>query len=181
MKQLLPLFHFFFISVPLAEITCRMVANSVWNGLDQNRFLFSDDKFSCLLSGVINCKDVVAIDSDCVHAVSNSSYCDTVTSILVVNGSWNCVHIVSAEEHCLAPESSCEIHCWVKIAFWCWTVSEVGNSNSILVFYSKLVSCSWGLWDLSTERRRHSNKIDFFASIMDRHLPTFTDIKMISC
>ena len=97
-EEFLPLLHFFIITVALREIGSRVITDTIGDGLDQCGSLLRDDDFSCLLAGVVYSKDIVTVDSDGWHAVCNTSHCNTVSCILIVDGGRDCVHIVSAEE-----------------------------------------------------------------------------------
>jgi len=94
-----------------------MVTLSIRNCLNKDGCFVSDDKFTSLFNGKVNSEEIVSVDTDSRHTIRDTSNGDTVTSVLVVNGGRNGVHIISTEKECLAAESRSEVECRVEITF----------------------------------------------------------------
>ena len=109
-----------------------MIAHSIRNGLDKCWSLFFDDNLPSLFACVVDSENIISIDSDCGHTVGNTSYSDTISSILIINRCGNSIHIVSTEEHCLTSESGSEIQGGVEITLRGSTFTEIGNGDSVL-------------------------------------------------
>ena len=69
----------------------------------------------------------------------------------------------------------------MKVSFWCCSFTKVSYSYSIFAIYSIIITSSWCLWKLRTQRRWNCANIHLFTSIMNRHLLSFTKIFKVSC
>ena len=68
----------------------------------------------------------------------------------------------------------------MKVSFWCCSFTKVSYSYSIFAIYSIIITSSWCLWKLRTQRRWNCANIHLFTSIMNRHLLSFTTIIYIA-
>ncbi len=87
-----------------------MVTHPVGDGLNEHGPLLLDDDLPRLLAGHVYREYVVAVNSDGGHAIGDTPHRDAISRILVINGRRNGVHVVPAEEQCLAPQSGREVH-----------------------------------------------------------------------
>ena len=116
-----------------------------------------------------------------MHSIGDTPYSYPITSILIVYWGWNCVHIVSAVEKCLATKSSCKVERRVEISFWGSAFAKVSHSNSVVTIYSILVSGTGSLRNLCAKRRRDSNYVKILGTVMNRHLFALANVKLITC
>ena len=129
-----------------------MVPYPVSHSFDENRTLVSQNHFSSLLGGSVDGENVVSVDSQGWHAVGDSSDCDTVSCILVIDGSRDSIHVVSAVEQSLASQSGSEVQSWVEVTFGSCSLSKVSHCDFVFSIDSVLVACSRGLRQLSSKR-----------------------------
>jgi len=180
LEQVSPLLHLFLASVPLREITGRVVSDTVGNGFDQNRSLLLQDELTGFLGGYVDGKNIVSIDSDRRHAISNASNCDSIASVLVVNGSRNGVHVVSAIEKGLAAEGGGKVKCRMEITLGRGALSEVSHSDSVVSFDAVIVPGARSLRQLSGQGGGHGADVDLLRSVMDGHLLALTEIVSVT-
>jgi hypothetical protein len=97
MVLLVPVSDFVDGPVRAAVVRRAVVADPVSHGLDENWPALSDGNLPGLFGGVVDGKNVVAVHSDGRHAVGGTADGDAITPVLLMNGSGDCVAIVSAE------------------------------------------------------------------------------------
>lgn len=117
-----------------------MVSYAIGHSFNKGGFLLLHDDLSCFLGGSVNGKDVVAIDTDSGNAIGGTSGGDTVTSILVIDGRRDSVHVITAVEKCLATESCSKVQRSMEVTFGRGTFTEVSDCNTVITSYSEIVA-----------------------------------------
>jgi len=128
-----------------------VVAHSVRNGFDQDRSLLLDNDLACSFGGAVDSKYVIAIDTDGRHTIRDTSDRDAVTSILVINGCRDGIHVVPAIEQRLASQRRCEVQGSMEVTLRSTPVTKVGNCDSVLIIDAELVASTCGLRHLGAE------------------------------
>ena len=157
-----------------------MIPNSVRNWFQKDWALFFDDELSCFLCCAVDSKYVISINSDCMHTIRRSPDCDTVTSVLIINWSRNCIHVVSAEEESLSSKCCSKVECRVEVTFRCSTFTEISHCDLIFTCDSIMISTPRSLWNLCAKWTRYRTNIYVSWTVMNRHLLTTTQIMLIS-
>ena len=98
LQVVLPLFHFFFVSVVCWGITGWMIAATIWHSLNECWLLVFQNQFACLLRGNTNRKDVISVHPDCRNAIWCATWRDAITCILIVDRRGNCIAVVATDE-----------------------------------------------------------------------------------
>jgi hypothetical protein len=67
----------------------------IGHGFNNEGLVILDTVFSSKLDGIVDGKQIVAVTSDCSHSVARCSAGDSVTSVLLVSGSRDCISVVT--------------------------------------------------------------------------------------
>ena len=132
-EELLPLLHFLRVTVRRREVRRRVIADSVRDSLDEGGALLPQDELSGVLGRCIDRKDIIAVDTDGGHAVGDTAHCDTVTSVLIIDGRRDGVHVVSAVEQCLASQGGREVQRGMEVTFRGSALTKVRDGNTVLL------------------------------------------------
>ena len=136
-----------------------MIAYSIRHCLNEHWSLLLNDQLPSMFAGVVDGKDVVAVHTDGVHAVGDATNYDTVSSILIINGGRDGVHVIPAEEHGLASEGGSKVKCSMEVSLTGSSLTEIGHSYAILVLDSVVVASTGGLRDLGAQGRGDSHDV----------------------
>ena len=129
-----------------------MVTHTVRNSFNKHGSLFLHDKFTGLLGGEVDGEQVITIHSDSGHAVSNTTSCNTIACVLVIDGCRDGVHVVAAVEERLAAERGCEVKSRMEVTFRGGSFSKVGDSNAVVSPHTIVVASTGCLRELGAKR-----------------------------
>ena len=116
-----------------------------------------------------------------MHTIGRPSDCNAIASILIINWSRNCIHIISAEEECLSSKSSSEVECRMEVTFRCSSFTEIGHCDLVFTRDPIMIATSRSLWDLCAEWAGYSANVDVSRTVMNGHLLTTAQVMLISC
>ena len=144
-----------------------MVGNAIAHRFDEDRFAAVLERHSaCFFCGFSDGEDVVAVNADSVDAVTDSSACDAVATILLQCGGGDGVAVVSTEENYGAGACGGNVESGMEVSFACSAFAEIAGNNSrsqvgvLKGLKFKSVGCPGGLGDLGREGRRDGMLID---------------------
>ena len=117
-----------------------MVTHAVRDSFNQDRPLLSDNQLTCLFSCPVDGKEIIAVDSNSGHAVSDATGSDTIARVLVINGRRDSVHVVTAVEQGLAAQGGGEVQSWVEVTLRSGTFAEISHSDAIVATDTEVVA-----------------------------------------
>mmetsp|Transcript_20819 Transcript_20819/g.37085 ORF Transcript_20819/g.37085 Transcript_20819/m.37085 type:complete len:272 (+) Transcript_20819:225-1040(+) len=171
-----PILHLFERPVCCGVVGSGVVAASVRHRFDEHRTLVLDRQPPRFSYCLVYCQKVVSVHADTVHSVAWGAAHDAVSNILFARRSADRIPVVPAEEKSRRFESRCEIQRRMKVSLGSRSVSEIRHGDIRLPLSLQRIRGARRVRNLRCERRGNRMHIGFSGSVVDRHLPSFSEV-----
>lgn len=155
-----------------------MVSDTVGHCLHENALLALDSAAARLAGRREDGESIVTVDTDSVQAVRRATGRDTVSCVLVDDGSGNGETVVAAEPDAGTTKNGVHVESGVEVTLGRSTVTEVAYDTVTLPGLVRLerVRRTRGLRKLGREGRRDSVEAEIRGGVVDWHHATLAAV-----